>query len=164
MAKSEFHFSHDMKKNLFSYLLDEFDKRADDIVDTIESFYLDEVNRFYNDKVFNGSNIPKYYRRHPYSSIENSGMAKTYQRYKKVKWHGEMLIISAGIILNTYQMYNDYSGQKDWVLYSFTQGYHGLPSQGIIGSVRPLIDTKKYIMKKIKKDFVKPIDFRNLRL
>ena len=160
MAKEkEFHFSDNVRKSLIDMSANAIRKRVIEATDEIEKFYLDEVDKFYNEY------SPIEYQRHPFGDIKDSGMAKTYDKIYAEKKTKTQFMVYGGIALNTYHMYNDYSaslrynGHNDWVLWSFTQGYHGLPTpyDTYRGKFRPIIDTKRFIKEKLGKELIKDI-------
>ena len=153
--KADFKISKETIDMFKRALIQRADLKAQNYTKQIAAFYLDEVNKFYNEY------SPILYKRHPYSNIANSGMAKTFNMIMKRSFQHNRYIVYGGISLHTYNMYSDYRGQKDWVLYTFTQGIHGLPGHmdawgyyhpAIQGHVKPLKDTKEFIAKLKKED------------
>ena len=157
MAKA-FKFNKKQISNWEKSIQNEVRKRVKESTKEVIDFYLDEVSKFYNEYQ------PVVYSRHPFSTIEESGMAKTFSPIYKEKKERKVFTVYGGISLNTYHMYTDYNGQNDWVLWSFTQGYHGLPEpyETYRGKLRPIIDTRKFIEEKISEKLRRKIDLKSI--
>lgn len=112
------------------------------------------TEKFYNEY----SDYPEVYVRHIDKGYPETGMSKTYKSYYKNKNNQTFL---GGIIISEENMYDDYKTSKKWqpqvkslVLYSFVNGYHGLPGEQYPGTkiskIHPIED-----MEKIKKNLIK---------
>ena len=113
------------------------------------------TEKFYNEYQ---DGYPEVYVRHHDRGFEETGMSRTYSPYYKNKNNTSFV---AGIVINEKRMYGDYRTSKKYrpaikslVLYSFLNGYHGLPGEQYPGtrlsSVHPIDD-----MEKIKEQLIK---------
>ena len=138
-------------------------KKLAEATNDLEDFYLKEVENFYSEYTpinYRDEKTTHGYWRHPFSAIEESGMARTYHKiHGEYELNEDKYIMYSGLALNTFRMYRDYVastryGHTDWVLWSFTQGYHGLPepyNYAPRSNLRPIKDARKYI-----KDIILP--------
>ena len=162
---AQFKFKKDSIEKLKKACEEELRRRVDNATDELIDVYLDEVGKFYSEYT------PQVYDRHSFNSIEKSGMARTFQRLpRKEYWDGKRFVVESGITINTYKMWQDYLasiryGHTDWVLYSFTQGYHGLPIPSTYrGSLRILDDMHEYVEEVINPKFAEKIDLTKLKV
>ena len=140
--------------------------------DKISEFYQEEIDKFYRE--YN----PEYYIRHHERGYSPRGMEKTFEEALENTSSGDTVPFKGGINVNTDSMYTDYSGTPEQVLFSFLNGYHGLPplptprnlntqfsiapitrEQYGVG-VHPLKDTREYIDKKLEPEFRKKHNFK----
>lgn len=153
-----------LANNIKEAITNEIRNRRDEALKETAKFYLDEVQKFYNEYP------PQVYERHPASNALDSGMGKTFDLVKGEKKEKNMLYVYGALVLNTSHMYRDYraythyNGHNDYVLYTFSQGIHGLPTYekeinnpntpgkkirkvfpAIQGKVNPIQDTKKFV-------------------
>lgn len=153
------------------------EKDVDKAVNKLSLFYLEQVQKFYAEY------SPILYKRHPSSSVLDSGLGlRTFTPIKRSFWKGDVLYVLGGISLNTYKMYPSFSydeetnigyrGRNDWVLYTFSQGIHGLPDykdkygnfhKAIERGSHPLKDTQKYA-EQLRKELNKSISLKELRM
>ena len=152
----EFSIDKNLKKKLKEAYIDELRERAKDCLKDLENFYLsEEVEQFYTEFT------PQVYKRHPYNVIEESGMARTYRKIYEEYDEENFFAIRAGLYVNTDEMYKDYKGTPDQVLYSFTNGYHGLPLPTTTrSSLRPIEDSRNYIVDELSKKLDKPLKLK----
>lgn len=104
---------------------------------------------------------PEVYVRHYDRGYPDTGMSRTYKPYYKNKSNQRFV---GGIVISEDRMYDDYRTSRKYrpivkslVLYSFLNGYHGLPGNypgSRLSDVHPIEDMNKVkakLMKKYKK-------------
>lgn len=145
---------------------------AKEAKDSISEFYQEEVDKFYQE--YN----PDYYVRHHERGFSRKGLDETFDEIFENTSSGNLVRFKGGININTNSMYTDYSGTPEQVLFSFLNGYHGLPpfptprklntqfsiapitkEQYGVG-VHPLKDTREYIDKKLEPELRKKHNFK----
>lgn len=97
------------------------EKAAKEASDEIADFFQEEIDTFYREY------DPILYVRHHDRGLPERGLDKTYTKVFKETSKGDVVRFTGGINVNTRNMYSDYSGTQEQVLYSFLAGYHGLP-------------------------------------
>lgn len=123
----KFKFSKSDIEKMEKFASQKCEELAKEAADEMEKFYLEEVSKFYRERVFNGKSKPAYYKRHHDRGFPEKGMERTYERIFKDNSKGGAVRFTGGININTDDMYTDYHGTQEQVLYSFLAGYHGLP-------------------------------------
>ena len=127
--------------------------------------YISMIRNFYKEKVFDGgaTYIPEYYDRnfnHVFTdkNIMISGLGHT---FKSRNYHTKnKTVYVGGIRISTDYMHDEgYNGTYEQVLYSFLNGWHGLPGEqyGGIPSqymiYESMLDYKKELEKELGKKF-----------
>lgn len=95
--------------------------------DRLEEKYEEIIDRFYSEY------SPEIYRRHEtYGMVR--GMKKTFKPFLKK----DEVSYKGGIVISEKDMYHDkiYRGKTYQVLYSFLAGFHGLPHNNLINTVK----------------------------
>lgn len=132
-------------KELKKKLKDVCKKMSLNAEEDLQHEYTENVTQFYDDYE------PKYYFRHHENGFSERGLDRTISSYHKQE--GNTYI--GGIIVSTNNMYKDYdrtTGNPAQVLYSFTEGFHGLPLPTTFrSSIRPIDNMMKFRKLLIKK-------------
>ena len=142
MAKSKVEIPKELKDDLKKYAQNVAKYTATAIRDEVAEEFRFVIERFYDDY------DPKYY-------IRQNGLYRTYSKYYKNS-HGS--VYYGGIMVSTENMYPGnvtgagskyeygYRGTQEQVLESFYNGFHGVPTLGILSTPSPREHMENYII------------------
>ena len=131
MGKASLTLDQTGKRELFMYAETLAKKYAHKAADMMTKKYSDIMHAFYTEKLFRDgtSSTPKYYNRT--ENLMNTSFKKYYVNLGRGYYRG-------GVVIDSGMMGNvGYSGTNEQVLSSALAGFHGAPSLGIQGEIRP---------------------------